>query len=62
MNGKMVIKKDNGLFNCYIVNNILISDSNDSSNWTTVRLTLPEPVSEWNIDSSDGSEIVLIDK
>ena len=59
-----------GFKNCGIsVCNHFIADTNDSSNWDTLKFPLPEPQYKWNIKSyKDGINnsnkliVVLIDK
>lgn len=55
-----------GFTNCRIsVCNHFIADTNDSSNWDTLKFPLPEPQYKWNIKSyKEGISniVVLIDK
>lgn len=59
-----------GFMNCGIsVCNHFIADTNDGSNWNTLKFPLPEPQYKWNIKSykedinnSNKLIVVLIDK
>ena len=60
------IKIPKGFMNCRItVNNYLITDTNDSSNWGKIKIKLPKPTYKWSIHSykeKDGQQyVVLVD-
>lgn len=40
--------------------NYFIADTNDSSNWDTLKFPLPE--GKWDIHSIDGKQVTLIEK
>jgi len=48
-------------FNCCITkNNCLIADTNDSSNWKTVRISLPK--GKWSIYSNPRGNKIILEK
>ena len=62
---KIKVELPKGFMNVGVsLGNDLIANTNDSSNWDTLRFPLPKPTYKWQIHSyEDDSKIVyLIDK
>jgi hypothetical protein len=63
---KMIeVELPKGFMNCAVTaSNHLVADTNDSSNWDTLKFPLPKPAFGWNIHSykNNNKIVVLVDK
>ena len=58
------VKIPKGFMNCGVSkDNIFFADTNDSSNWDTIKFPLPKPTHEWHMcEKINNGLVVLIDR